>query len=84
MLEINLREPRFGNTEKMSYSEFCIFEEHKFLRNIYSEEELNRTQNLKNIEMFHKSFIKILKVAVFLQSALDCYDEMMIPLTIHC
>ena len=74
-LEINPTEPRFENTEKICYSNFFIFKEDKFLRNIYSKEELNGTQNLKNIELFHKSFVKFLKIIVVLQSALDCYDK---------
>ena len=38
------------------------------------EEELNKTQNLKNIKIFHESFVKFLRVVIFLQNALNCFS----------
>ena len=58
-----------GN-DKMSYSNFCIFKEHKFLKNIFLEEELNETENLENIEIFHESFIKFLRIVIFYKNSL--------------
>ena len=47
-IEIN---PTMYNATKneMSYGDFIIFKEHKFLRNIFSEEELLSTDALKNL-----------------------------------
>ena len=33
---------------------FFIFKKHKFLKNIFLEEELSKTENLENIEIFHE------------------------------
>ena len=50
--------------DQMSYSDFIINKEHKFLRNIFSEEELFSTEA-------HKSFARFLRVAVYLQNAIN-------------
>ena len=45
--------------ENMSYSNFIILKEHKFLRNIFSEEDLLKTKALKilnNITLLFKNF----------------------------
>ena len=42
--------------EKMSYSDFVIAKEHKFLRNIFSEDELSSSDALKNIRSYHENF----------------------------
>ena len=42
--------------EKMSYSDFVIAEEHKLLRNIFSEDELWSSDALKNIRSYHENF----------------------------
>ena len=44
--------------QQMSYADFVIFKEHKFLRNIFSERELSSTDSLKNMEQYHKCFEK--------------------------
>ena len=49
-------------------------QEHKPLWNIIAEEELARTKNVKNIDIYFISFVKFLKIAVTLQNALDNYD----------
>ena len=53
-LEIN---PAASNSpkEKMSYADFVIAKEHKFLRNIFSEDELSTSEAIKNIH-FMKIF----------------------------
>ena len=53
-LEIN---PTASKTpkEKMSYADFVIAKEHKFLRNIFSEDELSTSEAIKNIH-FMKIF----------------------------
>ena len=43
----------------MSYADFVIAKEHKFLRNIFSEDELSTSEAIKNIHF--ENFSKILK-----------------------
>ena len=47
-----------ATVQQMSYADFVIFKEHKFLRNIFSERELSSTDSLKNMEQYHKCFEK--------------------------
>ena len=55
----------------MSYGDFIIAKEHKFLRNIFSKEHLEMSVAIKNIESFHEHFCKFLKIVVFAQ---DCIN----------
>ena len=61
--------------DTMSYTDFIIFKEHKFLRNIFSEEELSTTTALKNLETYHKFFSKFLKICVYLQDSINLVQE---------
>ena len=80
-LEINLAS--FDADEsKMLYADFIIFEEHKFLRNIFFSDELSKTDALKDLKTFHEKFIRFLKIALFLQNAFkineefhECFDD---------
>ena len=66
----------------MSYVDFIIFKEHKFLRNIILSEELATTDSLKDLKTYHQ-FVKFLKLVIFSQNAPlytyeefgDCFDE---------
>ena len=51
----------------MLYSNFIIFKEHEFLRNIFSSDILKKTNSLKDLKTFHEKFISFLKIAVFLK-----------------
>ena len=71
-LEINLTKSD-ATKEKMSYSDFVIAKEHRFLRNIFSEDELSSSDALKNIRSYHENFSRFLKIVVYL----DCvYDNL--------
>ena len=82
-IEIN---PTMSDAAKdsMSYSDFVIHKEHKFLRNIFSEKELSTSVALKDFPTYHKNFSRFLRVAIYLQNCLnriqefsDCvYDEL--------
>ena len=65
--------PTMSNATKetMSYTDFIIFKEHKFLRNIFSKEELEMTNSLKNLEVFHKHFSKFLKNCIYLHETIN-------------
>ena len=67
LIEIN---PTMSETKKdqMSYSDFVINKEHKFLRNIFLEEELSATNALKD---FSANFARFLHVAAYLQNTIN-------------
>ena len=64
-----------ASKEKMSYGDFIIQKEHKFLRNIFSEEELLSSNTIKNIESFHENFSKFLQIVVYLQNSINSMKE---------
>ena len=57
----------------MSYADFIIFKEHKFLRNIFSSDELAKTDSLKDLKTSHEQFLRSLKIAGFF------YKMLLIP-----
>ena len=59
----------------MSYIDFIICKEHKFLSNIFSNDELLKTDALKDVKTFHGKFVRYLRIAVFLQNAFEINDE---------
>ena len=59
----------------MSYSDFVIHKEHKFLRNIFSEEELSTSSALKHFRTYHENFSKFLHVAIYLQNCINTIQE---------
>ena len=70
--------------DKMSYGYFIIEKDHKFLRNIFSKKELERSDAIKNIESFHEHFCKFLQIVIYAQQCINlmkdfwecCYDEL--------
>ena len=72
-LEIN--PATFGADEKtMSYAVFIIYKEHKFFRNIFTNDKLLKTDVLKDLKTFHGKFVRFLTVAVFSQNAFKIND----------
>ena len=61
--------------DKMSYSDFVIEKEHKFLRNIFSKKELDGSDAIKNIESFHEHFYKFLQIVVYTQECINSMKE---------
>ena len=62
----------------MPYTDFIILKEHKFLRNIFSSDELAKTDSLKimkNLKTFHEQFVRFLKIAVFSQNPFNSCQE---------
>ena len=66
----------------MSYGDFFIRYEHKFLRNIYSKEQLGSSSQIKTLKDYYQIFKKNLKISISLQSVLisnvnfdDCDNE---------
>ena len=59
----------------MSYVDFIIFREHKFLRNIFSSKELTTIDSLNDLKTYHQTFVKFLKIVIILQNALSTHEE---------
>ena len=64
-----------ADKETMSYADFIIFKEHKFLKNIFSSEELAKTDSMKDVKTCHKNFVRFLRIIFFLQNAFNTCDE---------
>ena len=64
------------NGKLMSYSDFIIFKGHKFLRNIFSSDELAKTNSLKELKTFREKFVSFLKTVVFLQNAFNTSEDL--------
>ena len=84
LMQINAKGLHVANLE-MSYTDFYIRFEHKFLRNLYSREELASSAHLGTLENHYKVFDKFLTVVILLESTLSnnltfseiVYDELM-------
>ena len=55
---------------QMSYADFYIRYEHRFLRKIYSKEELETSKELKSPEFFYKVFDRFVTIAILLEFAI--------------
>ena len=72
-------------TQQISYADFVIFKGHKFLRNIFSEQELLSTDSRKNMEQYYKCFGNFFRISVYLQNSIntinkfcECYNDELI------
>ena len=63
------------NSEKMSYGDFIIQKEHKFLRNVLSKEDLEKSDAIKNIQNYHENFNKYLKMCVFAENSIKSFTD---------
>ena len=59
----------------MSYVNFISFKKHKFLRNIFSNEELATTDSIKDLKTYNQTFVKFFKTVIILQNALSTHEE---------
>ena len=73
---LEIRPTSYNFDEKlMSRSNFIIFKEHKFLRNIFLSDGLAKANSLKDLKTFHEKFISFLKIAVFFKNPFNkCED----------
>ena len=54
----------------MSYTDFYMRYEHKFLRNIFSKEELETLKELKSLESYYEVFDRFLTPVILLESTI--------------
>ena len=66
---INTKGPIVPANE-MSYTDFYIRYEYKFLRNAYWKEKLETSKELKSLESYYEVFDKFLTVAILLESVI--------------
>ena len=59
----------------MSYGDFIIQKEHKFLRNVLSKEDLEKSDAIKNIQNYHENFNKYLKMCVFAENSIKSFTD---------
>ena len=58
------------SNNRMSYGNFFIRYEHKFLGNIYSKEQIESSPQIKTLKEYYKIFQKFIKICVSFQSVL--------------
>ena len=62
------------NNQK-TYGDLYIRDEHKFLRNIYSEDQIQTSPQIPTLENYYKTFQKILRICLSLQSILMRHND---------
>ena len=50
-----------ANEKTMPYTDFIIFKKHKFLRIVFSNEELTNTDSMKDVKTYYKNFARFKK-----------------------
>ena len=60
---------------QMIYRDFCIRYEHKFLRNIYTEDQIQTSPQISTLENYYKTFQKFLRICLSLQSILISHND---------
>ena len=63
------------NDKEMTYGDFIIQKEHKFLRNVLSEEQLAKSNAIHNLQSFHDTFKKYLRICIYADDSLKTLNE---------
>ena len=61
--------------DKMSFGDFVIRYEHKYLRNIYTNEQLKDWHYLKNLENYYEIFNEYIIVCIGLLALLNNFNK---------
>ena len=61
--------------DQMSFGDFVIRFEHTFLRNIYTIEQIQDSDHLKNIESYYSIFKEYIMICIGLLALLNNYDR---------
>ena len=61
--------------DEMSFGDFVIHCEHKFLRNIYANEQIKDSYHLKDLESYHEIFEECIAICVRLLALLNNFNR---------
>ena len=61
--------------EEMAYDDFIIRYEHKFIRNIYTLEQIKESHHLKTIENYYEIYQKFFSLSIGLLSMFNNYNQ---------
>ena len=59
---------------EMTFGDFIIRYEHKFLRNIYTKEQINYSSDIKDLQSYYETFQKFIHISIVLISMLNHYN----------
>ena len=60
--------------DEMTFGDFIIRYEHKFLRNIYTKEQINYSSDIKDLQSYYETFQKFIHISIVLISMLNHYN----------
>ena len=60
--------------DERTFSDFIIRYEHKFLRNIYTKEQINYSSDIKDLQSYYETFQKFIHISIGLISMLNHYN----------
>ena len=61
--------------DKMTYGDFVIRFEHKFIRNIYTSEQIKQSDYLKCLENYYKAYQKFISISIGFLSMFNNYNR---------
>ena len=60
---------------KMTFGDFIIRYEHKFLRNIYTNEEIQKSDHIKNLQSYYEIFREHIQICIGLFALPNNFDR---------
>ena len=61
--------------DEMTHGDFVIRFEHKFVRNIYTSEQIKESYHLETLENYYEIYQKFLSISIGLLSIFNNYDK---------
>ena len=61
--------------DKMTYGDFVIRFEHKFIRNIYTSKQIKQSDYLKYLENYYKAYQKFISISIGFLSMFNNYNR---------
>ena len=61
--------------DEMSYGDFVIRIEHKFIRNIFTNEQIQQSEDLNCLENYDKTYQKFVSISIGLLSLFNNYHR---------
>ena len=72
---LDVKPSETANNKKITYGDFIIQKEHKFLRNVLSEEELKKSESIQTYESYHEKFKEYIKICIFAEDLVKTSNE---------